>query len=197
MSNLLPSSIDLKILKYNITTIYYGLNYVKVDKKNLIVYADAVYDNNFKDIKSLTSYIFKMANNSSPISWTTTKQYLTTTSSCYLEYVALLSAVNEILYLQYLLTNINLNNTNHIPATLYTDNSSCLYLANIPCHHSRTKHIDIRCHHIRDHINKEIILHHVSGDNNLADLFTKPLPRPVFQAYAQEISNENNTNNND
>jgi hypothetical protein len=65
---------------------------------------------------------------------------------------------------------------NHIP--LLCDNKSVIKIAYNPCEHSRTKHIDIRHHFLRDHIIKgDIVISHVGTNDQLADIFTKPLMR--------------------
>ena len=59
---------------------------------------------------------------------------------------------------------------------LLCDNESDIKLANNPVNHSRTKHIDIRHHFLRDHETKgDIKIRHVSTEKQLADIFTKPL----------------------
>ena len=151
---------------------------------------DSDFANNNKDRKSLTGYVFMLASKSSPISWTTTKQSLVATSTCNSEYVALSAATDETLYLQFLLDSMNLNGTNHNPATLYCDSQGCIDLASFNCHHGKTKHIDIRCHHIRDHVDINIKLKHVAGDNNLADMFTKPLCNKDFEVYYDLLENK-------
>ena len=59
---------------------------------------------------------------------------------------------------------------------LLCDNESAVKIANNPVQHSRTKHIDI-CHHfLRDNVaNGDIILEGVRSEDQLADIFTKPL----------------------
>jgi hypothetical protein len=54
-------------------------------------------------------------------------------------------------------------------------------MAENPVEHSRTKHIDIRHHFLRDHQQKgDIEVFHVSTENQLADIFTKPLDEKTF-----------------
>jgi hypothetical protein len=63
---------------------------------------------------------------------------------------------------------------NHIP--LLCDNESAIKIAYNPCEHSRTKHIDIRHHFLRDDaIKRDIVISHVGTNDQLADIFTKPL----------------------
>ena len=62
----------------------------------------------------------------------------------------------------------------HIP--IKCDNISAINLSKNPIQHSRTKHIDIRHHLLCDHVqNGDISLEFVDTNNQLADIFTKPL----------------------
>ena len=73
--------------------------------------------------------------------------------------------------------------------SLLCDNESAIKLANNPVQHSRTKHIDIRHHFLRDHEAKgDIALSHVSSDKQLADIFTKPLDEQRFCALRNELN---------
>jgi hypothetical protein len=57
---------------------------------------------------------------------------------------------------------------------LLCDNESAIRMADNPVEHSRTKHIDIRHHFLRDHQQKgDIEVYHISTENQLADIFTK------------------------
>ncbi|KAI3681140.1 hypothetical protein L6452_35924 [Arctium lappa] len=63
-------------------------------------------------------------------------------------------------------------------------------IANNPMLHSRSKHIDIRYHFIRDHISKgDIELHFIPTDLQLADLFTKPLDEARFNFLVGSLGN--------
>ena len=58
------------------------------------------------------------------------------------------------------------------------DNTSALYLIKNLIQHSRTKHIDIKHHFIRDHVtNHDVIIEFIDTKHQLADLFTKPLSK--------------------
>ena len=62
------------------------------------------------------------------------------------------------------------------------DNTSTINLFKNPIQHSRTKHIEIRHHFIRDYVqNKNIILEFMPTEDQLADIFTKPLNRDRFE----------------
>jgi hypothetical protein len=68
---------------------------------------------------------------------------------------------------------------NHIP--LLCDNESAI---NISCEHSRTKHIEIWHHFFRDHaIKGDIVISHVGTNDQLVDIFTKPLDEQRFREF--------------
>ena len=67
-------------------------------------------------------------------------------------------------------------NLNHIP--LNCDNTSAINLTKNHVMHSRTKHIDIRHHFLRDHVSKgDCCIEFIDSKHQLADIFTKPLSR--------------------
>jgi hypothetical protein len=72
---------------------------------------------------------------------------------------------------------------------LLCDNESDIKIAKNLVQHSRTKHIDIRHHFLRDHEAKgDIALRHVSTKRQLADIFTKPLDEQRFCALRSELN---------
>ena len=72
---------------------------------------------------------------------------------------------------------------------LLCDNESAVKLSNNPVQHSRTKHIDIRHHFIRDHVAKgDILLQNVGTKEQLADIFTKPLYESNFVRLRSELN---------
>jgi hypothetical protein len=72
---------------------------------------------------------------------------------------------------------------------LLCDNKSAIKLANNLVNHTRTKHIDIRCHFLRYHEAKgDIALSHVSTDKQLADILTKPFDEQRFCTLRSELN---------
>ncbi|GKC55886.1 hypothetical protein Tco_1083484, partial [Tanacetum coccineum] len=75
---------------------------------------------------------------------------------------------------------------------IFCDNTSAIATSNNPVLHSRTKHINIRYHFIRDHILKiDIELHFIPSQYQLADIFTKPLDEPTFTRLKAELGMSN------
>jgi hypothetical protein len=71
---------------------------------------------------------------------------------------------------------------------LLCDNESVVKIANNSVQHSRTEHIDIRHHFLRDHVAKgDIVLCGVRFEEQLADIFTKPLDENTFCRLRSEL----------
>lgn len=61
-------------------------------------------------------------------------------------------------------------------------------MADNPVNNKRTKHIDIRYHHVRDWVEKKTIeLVKVPTADNMADIFTKALPKPKFEDFTNKL----------
>jgi hypothetical protein len=72
---------------------------------------------------------------------------------------------------------------------LLCDNESAIRMADNPVEHSRIKHIDIRHHFLRDHQQKgDIEVYHINTENQLADIFTKPLDEKTFCRLHSELN---------
>jgi hypothetical protein len=72
---------------------------------------------------------------------------------------------------------------------LMCDNESAVKLATNPVQHSRTNHIDIRHHFLRDHVGKgDISIYSIGTDDQLADIFTKPLDETRFCTLRSEMN---------
>ena len=67
------------------------------------------------------------------------------------------------------------------PPTIWFNNLSALALATNPVFHARTKYVEVDYHFIREKVtNKNIQLHHISTDDQLANILTKALSSPRF-----------------
>jgi hypothetical protein len=72
---------------------------------------------------------------------------------------------------------------------LLCDNESAVKIAKNPILHSRTKHIDIRHHFLREkEANGDIELQNVKSEEQLVDIFTKPLNERIFVRLRNELN---------
>ncbi|WVZ52784.1 hypothetical protein U9M48_003806 [Paspalum notatum var. saurae] len=112
------------------------------------------------------------------VSWSSRKQASVSLSTTEAEYIAAASCCSQLLWMKATLSDFGLR-FGKIP--LLVDSTSAISVAKNPVLHSRTKHIDVRFHFLRDHYEKgDIDLIHVVSANQLADIFTKPLEFDTF-----------------
>ncbi|EOY03359.1 Uncharacterized protein TCM_018342 [Theobroma cacao] len=112
------------------------------------------------------------------VSWSSKKQNLVALSTAEAEYVSLGSCCAQILWIKQQLKYYGMTMHN-VP--IYCDNMSAINISKNPMQHSRTKHIEIRNHFIRDHVMKnDIKIEFVNTLHQLADIFTKPLSEDKF-----------------
>ena len=68
------------------------------------------------------------------------------------------------------------------PIPIFYDSTSVINISKNPVMHSKTKHIPIKFHFLREHVmEKNIRLEYVDTKEKIADIFTKPLPRETFE----------------
>jgi hypothetical protein len=140
-------------------------------------FSDADWAGDSTDRRSTTGYLMKV--NGSTVSWASKKQPTVALSSAEAEYMAVGAAVQEILWLRTLLNEMGFEQGG--ATVLYCDNQPAIAIAKDDVHHSRTKHIDIRHHFIRDHVSKKHVhLDWVPTAGQEADILTKPLGRILF-----------------
>ncbi|KAI3681514.1 hypothetical protein L6452_36313 [Arctium lappa] len=105
------------------------------------------------------------------VSWQCKKQTTVSTSTTEAEYIAAASCCSQVLWIQTQMLDYGVT---FIHTPIFIDNSSAISIVNNPVKHSKTKHIEIRYHFIRDCNEKKLIqVVKVHTDNQFADLFTK------------------------
>ena len=173
-----------RILRYLVHTQNLGLWYPKGSLFDLLGYSDSDYAGCKVDRKSTTGTCQFLGR--SLVSWSSKKQNCVALSTAEAEYIAAGACCAQLLWMKQTLRDFGCE-FNKIP--LLCDNESAIKLANNPVQHSRTKHIDIRHHFLRDHEAKgDIELFHVSTENQLADIFTKPLDETRFCFLRSELN---------
>lgn len=159
-----------RILRYLKGTLDYGLLYRK-DDELLYSLVDADWAANMMDRRSYSGYAFILLG--AVISWEARKQRTASLSSTKSEYLAISEATKEALYLKELLNEIGIRCES---IRLYNDSQSAQKLANSSGFHSRTKHIDVRHHFIRQkQQNGDICLEYMPTEKMPADVLTKGL----------------------
>jgi hypothetical protein len=120
------------------------------------------------------------------VSWSSKKQTSVALSTAEAEYVAADQCCAQLLWMRQTLRDFGYNLSN-VP--LLCDNESAIHLADNPVEHNRTKHIDIQHHFLRDHQQRgDIDIYHISTENQLADIFTKPLYEKRFYKLRSDLN---------
>ncbi|KAK1366493.1 hypothetical protein POM88_042054 [Heracleum sosnowskyi] len=172
-----------RIFRYLKGTPNLGLWYPKNTGFELVGYSDSDYAGCRIDRKSTTGSCQFLGGRL--VSWFSKKQHSVSTSTAEAEYIAAGSCCAQILWMknQRLDYGLVLNN---IP--IYCDNTSAIAISDNPVQHSRTKHIDIRHHFIREHVERGTVkLIYVPTEKQLADIFTKPLDEATFNRLVSEL----------
>ncbi|KAJ4729013.1 Retrovirus-related Pol polyprotein from transposon TNT 1-94 [Melia azedarach] len=163
-----------RIFRYLKGTFDVGLIYGGDTQCLVTRFSDSDYAGDVDSRRSMTGYVFTLG--SSVVSWKATLQPTVTLSTTEAEYMALTEAAKEGIWLKGLVSDLGLH---HDQAIVYCDSLSVICLAKDQVHHEKTKHIDVRYHFLRSE--KRIKVNKVGIADNLADIFTKPVPHSKFQ----------------
>jgi transposase InsO family protein len=172
--------------KYPDRGLFYGFIDEKSTEDMLVhVFTDADFAGERNGRKSTSGLLLRWGDH--PITWSSKLQPIVTTSTTEAEFVAAAAAVKEGLWVRKLLTFPKQEAHQFI---LHCDNTATIQLitrktAGVG---GRTKHIDVQYMFLRDrYLRNEFRLENVSSKENLADLFTKPLPGPAFRSFVTAI----------
>ncbi|KAI3819665.1 hypothetical protein L1987_13511 [Smallanthus sonchifolius] len=166
-----------RILRYLKGAPKHGLWYPKNGNVNLYAYTDSDYGGCNLDKKS--TYGGCQFLGGRLISWQCKKQTCVSTSTAEAEYIAASSCCAQVILIQNQMLDYGMT---FMQTPIHIDNMSAISITNNPVQHSKTKHIDIRYHFIRDQVEKKrIVLSKVHTNEQYADLFTKPFDEARFR----------------
>jgi hypothetical protein len=178
------------ILRYLNGTKDLGLFFKKNHDPSMIGYTDAGYLSDPHNGKSQTGFVF--LHGGTAISWKSSKQTLTATSTNHSEIIALYEASREYVWLRRMINHIQQScglGAIESPTIIYEDNSACVTQMQTGYIKSNiTKHIVPKLfypHELQE--SGEINILQIKSCDNLADLFTKSLPSSVFQKLVHGI----------
>jgi hypothetical protein len=173
-----------RILRYLVHTPKFGLWYPKGSTFDLIGYSDADWAGCKIDRKSTSGTCQFLGR--SLVSWASKKQNSVALSTAEAEYIAAGHCCAQLLWMRQTLRDYGYKLTK-VP--LLCDNESAIRMADNPIEHSRTKHIAIRYHFLRDHQQRgDIEIAYVSTKEQLAEIFTKLLDEKTFTKLRNELN---------
>ncbi|KAL5564205.1 hypothetical protein UlMin_027369 [Ulmus minor] len=166
-----------RILRYLQGTKEFGLFYKKGEKSDLIGFTNSDYARDQDDRKSTSGYVFILG--SGAVSWSSKKQSIVTLSTAEAEFVAASSCTCQAIWLKRILEELHFKRQE--PTAIFCDNTSAIKLSKNHVLHGRSKHIDVKFHFLRDLTKAGTIeLIYCRSEDQLADIFTKPLKFPSF-----------------
>jgi histone deacetylase 1/2 len=189
------------IVKYLRDTRNDGIILRPVQDKSFEIFADADFVGNWHRItapddpstaKSRSGYVINYAG--CPIAWASKLQTIIALSSTEAEYVSLSEALRDTIPLMDLINEFKDNGFKvysevpRVHCKAFEDNSGALELARLPKLRPRTKHINIKYHHFREHVRLGLIKVYPIGTNDqIADIFTKPLAQNLFLKFRKKL----------
>ena len=182
-----------RICRYLLRTKDKGLVFRPDPKRGLECFVDADWAGSWQhrsandplSAHSRTGFVIMYAG--CPIVWASKMQTLIALSTTEAEYIALSTALREVIGVMNLIDELRtrgfrLNNSQpKVICKTFEDNRSCIEIATNHKTRPRTKHLSVRLHHFRSNVvNGRIKIEHISTKDQIADIFTKPLPRDQF-----------------
>jgi hypothetical protein len=173
-----------RILRYVRYTVDTGMLFRSSSSTLLSAFSDADWAGNMDDMRSTRGYAIFYGGNL--IAWSARKQSTVSRSSTESEYNALGNATAELIWVQSLLKELSV--TQIQPPILWCDNIGATYLSSNPVH-ARTKHIEVDFHFFRERVSrKQLQIRFISSKDQVADIFTKPLPLPLYDHCKQNLN---------
>ena len=172
-----------RIIKYVGGTCDYRLFYSKESNLSLTDFSNFDWASNTDDRKSTTGVCFYVRANL--VAWMSKKKNSMSLSTAEAEYIAAGSCCSQLLWMKKVLTDYGISQDTMV---VYCDNSSAIDISKNHVQHSKTKHIEIRYHFIRDLVERKIVcLEYIPTERQNADIFTKPLDKSKFESLRQVI----------
>ncbi|KAE8686610.1 Detected protein of unknown function [Hibiscus syriacus] len=149
----------------------------KQDGQCVVGYCDSDYAGDLDKRRSPTGYVFTFTK--APVSWESTLQSTVALSTIEAEYMAVTEAVKEAIWLHGFLGELGMEQK-HIK--VHCDSQSAIHLAKNQVYHARTKHIDVRCHFVREILEEGgVIIQKIRTIENPVDMLTKVVTAVKFK----------------
>ncbi|KAD4385282.1 hypothetical protein E3N88_25450 [Mikania micrantha] len=173
-----------RVLRYLVSTYKLGLWYDRQSELNLVGYTDSDWAGCVDDRKSVSANVFMLGRGA--VSWSSKKQSTVALSSSEAEYVSATAAACQGVWLRRILDDLGIIQRN--PTVIMCDNKSAINLSKNPIMHSRSKHIELKHHFIRDLVNQELIqLEFCGTDEQFADMLTKAITKEKFVYFRYQV----------
>lgn len=171
-----------RIFRYLKGTISAKIQYLKSRDPKVTGFSDSDWASDIDGRKSITGFVFTKCGGA--ITWSTRKQQTVALSTTEAEYMALSAATQEAMWLKKLDDEFG----GKSKMTIFCDNISANVLTKNESYHSRTKHIDVKHHFIREKVENSVIqVIYLCTDDMVADVLTKGLPRDKHNIHSMRM----------
>ena len=144
----------------------------------LVGYTDSDMASDVDSRKSVSGFLMTFAGGA--VSWQSKLQKCVALSTTEAEYIAITEGCKEALWMRRFLDELGLRQDKYV---VFSDSQSAIHLSKNSSFHSRSKHIDVRYHWIRDLLEtKQLHLAKVHTSENGSDMLTKTLPKEKLEA---------------
>ncbi|KAE8709757.1 Protein farnesyltransferase/geranylgeranyltransferase type-1 subunit alpha [Hibiscus syriacus] len=173
-----------RILRFLKFTPGAGPIFRKNQDRTVKVYTDASWGGELTDRRSVSGYCTYVWGNL--VTWRSKKQVVVSRSSAESEFRAMALGICEGMWIKRLLTELDLDDKKNFE--IFSDSQSAMSIAKNPVQHDRTKHIEIDRHFIYEKVNNGVAkLQYIPTKKQLADIFTKALPRVTFDEMSFKL----------
>jgi hypothetical protein len=171
-----------KALRYVQGTKDLMLTYRRSESLVIEGYSDSDFAGDKDDRKSTSGYVFTLAGGA--ISWKSSKQTVTASSTMYAEFIACYEASGQVKWLKKFIPGLRVVDSIEKPLKMYCDNEPAVFYAHNNKSSGAAKHIDIKFYVVKEQIQDHTIsLEYLSTKKMLADPLTKGLPPNVFREH--------------
>jgi hypothetical protein len=190
-----------RILRYVAGTVFWGLQFRREDYlqevqsesrgEGLVLrgHVDSDWGGDETTSRSTTGYVLWLG--TMPVAWKSKLQQKIGMSATEAEVIAASDCCREVVWLRNLLHEMSLLAPG--PTIVREDNSGCLLIAKRSTAGGRTKHITLRDRYVQEcSTDGTVMLEKIASEENVADIFTKPLERVLFKRHMKKMMNEVN-----
>jgi hypothetical protein len=173
-----------RIFRYFKVTMNYGLWYPRNQNFQLTAYLDADWANCVDERKSTSGGAFFLGD--LLVAWLSKNKSSISLLTIEAEYIVAATYCTQVLWMIQTLADLEVKYAAPIP--IHCDNTSAISVSKNPVFHSKTKHIHIKYHFLREQVtNKVVQVHYIPTTEQIADIFTKPLAKTPFEYLRQKL----------
>ncbi|RVW69254.1 Copia protein [Vitis vinifera] len=172
-----------RIIRYITGTLELGPWYPFDTHSDVACYTDVDWAGNVDDRKNTSGGCFYIGN--CLVAWMSKKQNSVSLSTTEAKYIVAGSCCYQLLWIKQMLRDYRIDQGTMV---VFCDSTSAINISKNPVLHSRTKHIDIRHHFIRDLVEDKVVsLEYVPTEGQIANILTKPLDVSRFESLKKSI----------